>query len=81
MSDMWKFRTPPMPLDRNAILGVSLDDNSASRTTSKEQAPIISPLESHANDVLRDQRTLTLRDNVLLFDTRNVIVENGWFIC
>jgi ubiquitin-like 1-activating enzyme E1 B len=63
MSDMWRFRAPPVPLDRNSIL---------------EQGPVNSPFESH---LLRDQRALTLRDNVHLFDTRYVAVENGRFIC
>jgi ubiquitin-like 1-activating enzyme E1 B len=79
MSDMWRFRAPPMPLDRNLILNVTSDDMLTSCAGST--SPMNSQPQSSVNGTLKDQRALTLRDNVLLFDSRNVVVETEPLTC
>jgi len=68
-----------MPLNRNLILNVTSDDMLTSCTGST--GPMNSQPQSSVNGALKDQRTLTLRDNVLLFDSRNVVVENEQLTC
>ena len=64
MHDMWKHRRPPTALDHDAILSdtfyPSLDTVNGS------------PLEplSSGTTKLKDQRQLSLKDNVILFDRR-----------
>lgn len=79
MTDMWKFRTPPVPLDRNLILEMPVDDTPTFRSRVGEKDHVKSLLQPHVHGVLKDQRALTLCDNVLLFDSRNVVVENERF--
>ena len=68
-----------MPLNRNLILNVTSEDmlTSCARST----GPMNSQSQSFVNGALKDQRALTLRDNVLLFDSRNVVVENEQLTC
>ncbi|KAF9511239.1 hypothetical protein BS47DRAFT_1346954 [Hydnum rufescens UP504] len=73
MSDMWRSRKPPVPLDRDSILAgafsllpatvaPSAADASAKHSTTNGS-------QSHSSTKLKDQKDLTLRDNVLLFDS------------
>jgi len=68
-----------MPLNRNSIINVTSDDMFTPRARST--GPMNSQSQSSVNGALKDQRTLTLRDNVLLFDSRNVVVENEQLTC
>ncbi|KAH7323317.1 hypothetical protein B0J17DRAFT_682908 [Rhizoctonia solani] len=80
MSDMWKHRTPPVPLDRSAILGGSFVDSrrdvgsgekSGASATGKSGAVAgetsVSP-EKSAGAGLKDQKALSLKETVELFD-------------
>lgn len=68
-----------MPLNRNLILNVTSDDMLTS--CAGGTSPMNSQPQSSVNSALKDQRTLTLRDNVLLFDSRNVVVGNEQLTC
>jgi len=69
MADMWKSRSPPTPLDFDAILDGtfhsqdnirSLNDSSVNGHSSGSNQTIL----------LKDQRALTLKDNLDLFISR-----------
>ncbi|KAF8650727.1 hypothetical protein AX16_005100 [Volvariella volvacea WC 439] len=72
MSDMWRSRQPPVPLDFDKILDGSfvLERKINGQQNGVANGPIAN---GHANGSsqpasrLKDQQTLTLRDNVLLF--------------
>jgi len=61
MKDMWKSRAPPIPLDHDGIL----NDSFVLRQGVPEPATAPSTSSTSAN--LKDQRRLTLKDNLLLF--------------
>ncbi|KAL0581299.1 E1 ubiquitin-activating protein uba2 [Marasmius crinis-equi] len=80
MADMWRSRTPPTPLDFDKILEGSFEPPKTSHAGTNSSAngqdqsipngqvngkPI--PAVQPANASLKDQRTLSLRDNLLLF--------------
>ncbi len=64
MNDMWRHRRPPTALDHAAILS----------DTFRPSADTVNggPVEpfSPGTAKLKDQRQLSLRDNVILFDRR-----------
>ncbi|KAJ2929091.1 hypothetical protein H1R20_g8005, partial [Candolleomyces eurysporus] len=77
MADMWKSRSPPVPLDLGGIMndsfvlrqGTDPHTNGASASTSKVPNPP-APVNGQTNGPapkLKDQQTLSLKDNVLLF--------------
>ena len=85
MSDMWRSRSPPVPLDFDSIMNESFVLPSAepekvkgingSRT--KNAHVIVNGRENSrmnnsaaVTNGLKDQRALTLRDNLLLFVSR-----------
>lgn len=72
MSDMWRFRTPPTPLDRSEILKEEIKvpvatHGEATGSNGKSASQPVQPPST-----IKDQRELSLRDNVLLFDQRSV---------
>ncbi|RXW14381.1 hypothetical protein EST38_g11468 [Candolleomyces aberdarensis] len=80
MADMWKSRSLPILLDLGGIMndslvlcqGTDLHPNGASVSTSKVPNPP-APVNGQTNGAapkLKDQRTLSLKDNVLLFIDR-----------
>lgn len=84
MADMWKSRSPPTPLDYISILdGTFQSTNTASGKVTPENAVAsgsglsekTSPSSGSANGAsstshLKDQRALTLKDNLELFISR-----------
>ena len=71
MADMWKHRSPPTPLDFDAILSGSAANGSAngafaSRSSSNGQSNGAGTSVSG----LKDQQRLSLKDNVELFVAR-----------
>ncbi|QRW21041.1 Uba2 [Rhizoctonia solani] len=80
MSDMWKYRVPPVPLDRSAILEGVFVDSRNEATSGKEDGPNAvrekeGPNNGGDNSAgapagagLKDQKTLTLKETVELFD-------------
>lgn len=72
MTDMWRFRRPPTPLDREDIF----KDNFPllMHVNDTESAPE-SAFTQRSNIMLKDQRILTLKENVILFETR--FAHNG----
>ncbi|KAJ2912068.1 hypothetical protein MD484_g8347, partial [Candolleomyces efflorescens] len=77
MADMWKSRSPPIPLNLNGIMndsfvlrqGTNAHTNGASASTSKVPNPP-APTNGQTNGAapkLKDQQTLSLKDNLLLF--------------
>ncbi|KAF8732538.1 Ubiquitin-activating enzyme active site, partial [Rhizoctonia solani] len=81
MSDMWKYRVPPVPLDRNAILeGVFVDSRNEASSGKEEDGPNAvgekeGPNKGGDNSAgapagagLKDQKTLTLKETIELFD-------------
>lgn len=88
MADMWRSREKPTPLDFNAIVDGSFvvkepTKNAASSSTSKSQLnghangePAKSASSSNGNGGLKDQRTLTLHDNLALFVSRYSLIPN-----
>lgn len=102
MSDMWRSRSPPVPLDFDTILdgtfilrddatSNNMEPNSGDagggvdqdRTTIKVGDGAISrPNGTGANSTgLKDQRALTLRDNLLLFVERCVCISSDLISC
>ncbi|KAF8418651.1 hypothetical protein L210DRAFT_3578816 [Boletus edulis BED1] len=74
MADMWRSREKPTPLDFDAILDEEPNKITASSSNSKGQdsnghanGDAVKPSSSDGNGVLKDQRALTLRDNLALF--------------
>ncbi|PBK83910.1 hypothetical protein ARMGADRAFT_1018827 [Armillaria gallica] len=67
MSDMWRSRAPPIPLDFDAIMDDTfiLRQNGSSNEQNR-QASTSRAANGHSS-AIKDQRTLSLRDNVLLF--------------
>ncbi|RXW13402.1 hypothetical protein EST38_g12452 [Candolleomyces aberdarensis] len=76
MADMWKSGSPPIPLDLGGIMndffvlrqGTNLRTNGASASTSKVPNPP-APVNGQTNGAvpkLKDQQTMSLKDNVLL---------------
>lgn len=62
MTDMWRTRAPPDPLDFNAIISTPLSDKTpATPTSNGHSAPA---------NALRDQKALTLRDMLDMFVSR-----------
>jgi ubiquitin-like 1-activating enzyme E1 B len=94
MSDMWRSRSPPVPLDYNGIMdgtfvlrseGPESSNNGGVASGSGSKSTTVEPaVNGHAHsqrngtvDVgaangLKDQRALTLQDNLLLFVARCV---------
>lgn len=77
---MWKSRSPPIPLDLNGIMnnsfvlrqGTDAHANGASASTSKVPHPQ-APINGQTNGIapkLKDQQTLSLKDNLSLFIDR-----------
>ncbi len=78
MSDMWRSRSPPTPLDFDAILDGSFHprDNSALSTTDNESSVTNGRIKGSFNGPsLKDQRTLTLKDNLKLFISRYLLCQ------
>jgi len=78
MSDMWRSRAPPTPLDFDAILDGSFHprDNSALSTTDNGSSVTNGHIKGSFNGPsLRDQRTLTLKDNLELFISRYLLCQ------
>jgi ubiquitin-like 1-activating enzyme E1 B len=94
MSDMWRSRSPPVPLDYDGIVeGTFVLRSEGSKSSNKASADresnrkdtVVEPevngrVHSQPNGTgivsttkgLKDQRALTLRDNLLLFVARCV---------
>ena len=79
MADMWKSRSPPIPLDLGGIMndsfvlrqGADAHPNGATASTSKvPNPPILNGQTNGGAPKLKDQQTLSLKDNVLLFMDR-----------
>jgi ubiquitin-like 1-activating enzyme E1 B len=73
MSDMWQYRVPPVPLDRKAILTDSFVDSrkgDAINGHKNAAPPQTNGGNSQAGSGLKDQKALSLRDNVELLDDR-----------
>lgn len=90
MSDMWRSRSPPMPLDFDAIMedrfemrpdastngksaadGPSGSNRSGSNANGKEEGKNgAAPVASGSGSKLKDQRALSLKDNLELFVSR-----------
>ncbi|CAE6451163.1 unnamed protein product [Rhizoctonia solani] len=81
MSDMWKYRVPPVPLDRSAILEGAFVDSRNDASSGKEKDEAIAAGEKDGADSgrdnsnqaptgagLKDQKALTLKETVELFD-------------
>lgn len=69
MADMWKSRSPPTPLDFDAILNGTFQNNES--VNGREGNSV----NGHSNgsnqtSVLKDQRALSLKDNLDLFVSR-----------
>ena len=88
MADMWRSREKPTPLDFGAIVDGSFvvkepTKNVASSSNSKGQtnghatgAALRSTAASNRNGGLKDQRALTLQDNLTLFVSRYTLISN-----
>lgn len=71
MSDMWKSRSPPTPLD---LEGIMTDSFVLRQEPPNGVAPVTH--NGAAAPKLKDQRTLSLKDNVMLFiDSTNRIAD------
>ncbi|CAE6506349.1 unnamed protein product [Rhizoctonia solani] len=84
MSDMWKYRTPPVPLDRGTILeGTFVDSRKDAGTEKEDGASTVAGNEAEATKEesstnvggeksagagLKDQKALNLKETVELFD-------------
>ncbi|KAG7095068.1 hypothetical protein E1B28_005858 [Marasmius oreades] len=80
MSDMWRTRTPPTPLDFDAILegtpvfdhqketrDTPLNGQNQANPNGQLNGQLPNRTEQPANASLKDQRTLSLKDNLMLF--------------
>lgn len=86
MADMWRSRERPTPLDFDAIVDGSFvvkesTKSVASSSNSKGQinghangGAIRSTSSSNGNGGLKDQRALTLQDNLALFVSRYTLI-------
>ena len=73
MKDMWKSRSPPTPLDFDAILNGTFQQQShhgASANNTNDTPKNCNSTGLNSNPTLRDQRTLTLKDSLDLFISR-----------
>ena len=86
MSDMWRSRPPPLPLDFDAIKNgtfVLKEEHGVTRVNGKirgavsegKQVPMNGSVAA-ANGGLKDQRSLTLGDNLGLFISRYMSVDH-----
>jgi len=106
MKDMWRMRAPPIPLDYDAILDERFEGRPTNGTTTNRPPPEteqlnskgtsngVAPLASSASTSqgnIKDQRALSLKDNLELFVSRCALivlvsalclifleVRNGW---
>jgi hypothetical protein len=78
MVDMWKSRSPPTPLDFDAILNGSYSPNNA-KSVNDSESNSVNGRSSGSNQaqVLKDQRALTLKDNLDLFISRYFVIMTG----
>ncbi|KAF8121528.1 hypothetical protein EV363DRAFT_1363686 [Boletus edulis] len=78
MADMWRSREKPTPLDFDTILDgsfvlkepnkiVASSSNSKGQVNGHANGDAVKPSSSNGNGGLKDQRALTLRDNLYLF--------------
>ncbi|KAF8127469.1 hypothetical protein EV363DRAFT_1344800 [Boletus edulis] len=78
MADMWRLREKPTPLDFDAILDGSFvvkeptkiavsSSNSKGQVNGHANGDAVKPSSSNGSGGLKDQRALTLRDNIYLF--------------
>ncbi|KAG6820463.1 hypothetical protein H0H93_000217 [Arthromyces matolae] len=84
MADMWKSRSPPVPLDFDSILDGTFnlrDEDKTQNGVNPNQAAAATPSTSSVNGNgkaassvtgLKDQRRLSLKENVELFVARHV---------
>lgn len=76
MVDMWKNRQPPTPLDFDAIMSgtfIYRPTIANGGPNGSTNTPAVPPSESNGQSsqaVLRDQRKLSLKDNLELFVSR-----------
>jgi len=72
MADMWKSRSPPTPLDFDAILDGTFHSQNNVRSVNDSESNSVNDNSSGSNQtiVLKDQRALTLKDNLDLFISR-----------
>ena len=80
MADMWRSRSPPTPLDFDSIMDGSFDLNGATNAVASGSGSDLSSklpngqLNGNGNiplgEGLKDQRALTLKDNLELFVSR-----------
>ena len=83
MADMWRSRDKPTPLDFDAIVEGSFvvkepTKNAASSSNTKGQVNghANGASSSNGNGGLKDQRALTLQDNLALFVSRYSLIRN-----
>lgn len=69
MADMWKSRSPPTPLDFDTILNDTFQSHQNSVSVN-DSASNGHRSESNQAPILKDQRALTLKDNLVLFISR-----------
>jgi ubiquitin-like 1-activating enzyme E1 B len=62
MTDMWRSRAPPEPLNYNTIVSTPISDEGATTSTSNGHTTVASALP--------DQKTLTLREMLDMFISR-----------
>ncbi len=77
MSDMWRSRTPPGPLDFDGIMDgtFSLRQNAPPTNGQSNGQPVVNgsaPTNGSTPAAIKDQRALSLKDNVSLFVSRSV---------
>ena len=74
MRDMWRFRTPPIPLQRDEILkgsfGAVVSNGLRDHKRQGFQDDDLSGSMAMGRAQLNDQKTLGLREHVKLFDSR-----------
>jgi ubiquitin-like 1-activating enzyme E1 B len=77
MADMWKSRAPPTPLDYDTILDGTFQPSrahasaiSSNGSTSKSGANGAAAQATTSASTLKDQRALSLKDNLELFISR-----------
>ena len=84
MADMWRSREKPTPLDFDAIMGGSfvMKEPTKSKASSSKGQPnghmngdATKSTPSNGNGGLKDQRALTLQDNLALFVSRCTLIS------
>jgi ubiquitin-like 1-activating enzyme E1 B len=87
MADMWKTRQPPTPLDFDGIMSdtfvhhsraVNGTANGTATPSTSTSASSSTPNGESSQIVLRDQRKLSLKDNLELFVSRFVMDLLHW---